>query len=255
MSAPLRSPAPPVARLSDVDFSYPGAAEPTLVGVDLTLSPQDFVGLIGPNGGGKTTLLKLLLGLLEPRSGTIEVFGAAPGTVRRRVGYVPQSAAIDPTAPATVLDVVLMGRLSRSSWGFRFAAADRAAALAALDRTGTTELAGRRLATLSGGQRQRVLIARALAGEPDLLLLDEPTAGVDLHRERELLTLLRNLNEHLPIVMVSHDVVLVSSHMDRAVWVNREVVSLAASEVTVATVEAMYHHQGCGHGHDQVAGS
>ncbi len=230
-----------ITRLDRVTFSYPGAAAPALEDVSLRVESRDFLGVIGPNGGGKTTLLKILLGLLEPGEGTVKVFGRRPSRVRQRIGYVPQHASIDSSVPATALDVVLMGRLRLSSWGPSFGRAHRDAAEDALALTGTLELAGRPIAELSGGQRQRVLIARALAAEAELLLLDEPTQGVDLHREREVLELLENLNETMPIVMVSHDVHLVAAHLKSAVCVNRTLERYPAEEVSPEIIERMYH--------------
>jgi zinc transport system ATP-binding protein len=218
-------------------------------GANLDLGPREFVGVIGPNGGGKSTLLQLLLGLLEPQRGAIEVFGAAPEAARARVGYVPQRASIDAGVPATVLDIVMMGRLTRSSWGPRFARRDVEAARAALARARTSDLERRTWATLSGGQRQRVLIARALVSDAELLLLDEPTAGVDTHREVELLDVLGELNAEIPIVMVTHDLPLVVAHMDRAVWVDGVVTAMEAREVTVAGVERLMHGDPGAHRH------
>jgi zinc transport system ATP-binding protein len=229
-----------VAMVNGVTFSYP-SSPPVLQDVDLEIQPLDFLGLIGPNGGGKTTLLKVLLGLLEPQRGSVTVLGRRPREVSPRVGYVPQHTRIDLAVPAEVLDVVLMGRLARTSWGPRFRRADVAAALRALEVTGAADLGGRRFGELSGGQRQRILIARALAADAELLLLDEPTTGVDLHRERALFELLRRLNQRLPIVLVSHDVALVSSHLKRAAWVNRRVTCYPASELSPEVIENLYH--------------
>ena len=209
--------------------------------VSLRIEARDFLGIIGPNGGGKTTLLKILLGLLEPQQGTVRVFGQKPAQARHRVGYVPQHAAIDPSVPATALDIVLMGRLRLTSWGSRFGAIHVDAALQAMRLTATDDLAKRPIAELSGGQRQRVLIARALAAEADLLILDEPTQGVDLHRERKVLELLERLNESMPIVMVSHDVHLVAVHLKSAACVNRTLRRYPANEVSREIIEAMYH--------------
>ena len=231
--------AEPAARLDRVGFRY--ASKWVLDGVDLTIEPRDFIGLVGPNGGGKTTLLKVLLGLLQPQRGKVTVLGGAPTEVSSRVGYVPQHAQIELQVPAEVLDVVLMGRLSLASWGPRFGRQHIDAALEAMELTGTADLAGRRFGELSGGQRQRILIARALAGSAELLLLDEPTTGVDIHRERELLELLHRLNRQLPIVLVSHDVTLVSAHLKRAAWVNRTVTTFLASELSPEVIEAIYH--------------
>ncbi|HEX2466313.1 MAG TPA: ATP-binding cassette domain-containing protein, partial [Thermoanaerobaculia bacterium] len=145
-------------RLRDVSFRYPGAEVDAVHDATLEIGGDEFVGVIGPNGGGKSTLLLLVLGLLEPRRGTIEVFGRSPQEARPRIGYVPQRASIDAGVPATVLDIVLMGRLTNGSWGPRFPRRDVDAARAALARTRVTELERRSWSTLSGGQRQRVLI-------------------------------------------------------------------------------------------------
>lgn len=230
----------PVAQLERVSFCYePGT--PVLEDVSLEVEPLDFLGLVGPNGGGKTTLLKLLLGLLKPRKGVVRLLGRAPEEVRSRVGYVPQIAKIDPSLAANVFDVVLMGRLSQASWGLQFRAKDLSVAKEALAQTNTTELARKKFGEISGGQRQRVLIARALASEAEILLLDEPTAGVDFHRERELLELLHRLNERMPIVLVSHDVALISTHLKRAAWVHHTVTCYPAQDLSLDVVERLYH--------------
>jgi len=247
----------PVVCINNVTFSYAPhvVAQPVLQGVDLHIEQDDFLGIVGPNGGGKTTLLKIILGLLTPQRGTVTVFGQTPHRVRRRIGYVPQHAQVDPSIPADVLDVVLMGRLARSRWGPRFGKAHIEAAHEALQRTSTEDLARRPIGSLSGGQRQRVLIARALASDADLLLLDEPTAGVDAHMERGLIDLLKHLNETLPIVLVSHDISFVSTHLKRVACLNRTATVHAAHEISDEVVAHMYHghvqvvehDESCGH--------
>jgi zinc transport system ATP-binding protein len=232
-----------IIRVEDLGFSYPRSRGPALQGAEFTLNDTEWVGLLGPNGGGKTTLLKLLLGQLAPTTGRIEVFGSPPARVRRRVGYVPQHAGIDPGVPATVLDLVLLGRLTGSSWGPFYPRADRERATAALEETHTADFADRAWRTLSGGQQQRVLIARALASSADILLLDEPTTGIDIHREKELLRLLERLNERLPILMVSHDIALVSHHMDRALWVDGAVHELDPGNLDSDSLEHLFHEE------------
>ncbi len=228
-------------RISGLGFRYPGQRADALANVELEVTGTEWVGLLGPNGGGKTTLLRLLLGQLTPHRGRLEVLGGSPARTCRRIGYVPQHDRIDPSVPASVLDVVLLGRLTGSSWGPLFVSSDREAALAALDETGTRDLADRAWRTLSGGQRQRVLIARALSSRADLLLLDEPTTGIDIHREKELLRLLERLNRRLPIVMVSHDTALVTHHMNRALWVDRTVREIEPRELDPDSLEHLFH--------------
>jgi zinc transport system ATP-binding protein len=235
--------AEPVVDIRHVTFGYPPHPEsdPVLVDVSLRVEATDFLGIIGPNGGGKTTLLKMMLGLLRPQQGTVAVLGETPEKVRPQIGYVPQHARIDASVPANVLDVVLTGRLSRSSWGFRYPHSEVERAREALRRTETDDLARRRIGTLSGGQRQRVLIARALAADAQLLLLDEPTAGVDEHVERNLTDLLHRLNERLPIVIVSHDISFVSTHLKRVACLNRRLTCHAADEISMTVISEMYH--------------
>ncbi len=258
-----------VVRVEGVSFTYArqngasAATEWILEDVSLEVFADDFLGIIGPNGGGKTTLLKIILGLLEPQKGWVRVFGRPPREVRHQIGYVPQHARIDATVTATVLDIVLAGRIARSRWGFRYGKRDHEAARAALEMTGIAPLAHRRIGTLSGGQRQRVLIARALASDPKLLLLDEPTAGIDPYVEQNLTDLLHQLNERLPIVVVSHDIGFVSTHLKRVACLNRRLTVHRVSEITQATMSDFYrehvhmvHHvascplgdPGCQHG-------
>ena len=241
----------PIAELRSVTFGY-GGGRPVLEGVDLRIEHDDLLGIVGPNGSGKTTLLRLLLGLVEPHRGSIELFGQSPVRARHRVGYVPQHARADVTVPATALDVVLMGRLRLAPWGPGFGPGHRQAAAAALERVGVPKLAHRPLADMSGGQRQRVLIARAIVGEAELLLLDEPTTGVDFHAEQELMELLLELNREIPIVMVSHDVALVSAHLKRVACVSRNVTLHPAHSITPERLAELYsgptaaidHHHG-----------
>lgn len=236
----------PAVELRGVSFGYPGSERPALDDVTLRVGPKGFLGVVGPNGGGKTTLLKVILGLRTPQRGEVRVLGRSPEVARDRIGYVPQRARLDSSVPAHALDVVLTGRLHRSSWGPFYPRRDRQAAESALERADAAEFAHRPVAELSGGQRQRVLIARALASEPDLLLLDEPTTGIDMHREKSLLRLLMELNRTLPIVMVTHDLSLVSEHMKSWAFVERRVTWEESGSLSIDRIETLYHPE---HGH------
>jgi zinc transport system ATP-binding protein len=247
-----------VIELRDVCFSYGGA--PTLEEVNLSIRDRDAVCVVGPNGGGKTTLVKLILGLLRPQRGEIRVFGLPPHRARLRIGYMPQHVQHDPQFPVTVMDIVLMGRLGRGGlagllgWPGR---SDRRAALDALGQVGMETFGRQPYAALSGGQRQRVLIARALCGGPDLLLMDEPTSNVDSLVEARLLDLLRQLNQRMTILMVSHDLGFVSGLVETAICVNRRVVVHPTSEMTGAAISDIYggqvrmvrHNEFSPHGH------
>jgi len=229
--------AQPVIEIRDLTFSYDG--HPILENVNLTIEDRDFATVVGPNGGGKTTLLKLVLGLLRPSRGSVRVFGTPPAEARPRIGYVPQHSQADQSFPARVIDVALMGRLGRRLFG-PYDDEDRGAALAALGEVGLEEQARRPFADLSGGQRQRVLIARALASRPDLLLLDEPTASLDVAMEDELYGLLRRLHERLTILLVSHDLGFVSDFTKTVVCVKRTIAVHATSEVTAELIGEIY---------------
>lgn len=223
--------------LERVSFSYNRA--PVIVNASLTVQEGEFVYVIGPNGGGKTTLLKLMVGLLKPRSGVVRVFGLPPERARHRTGYVAQLSSHDPLVPVTVRDVVLMGRLTANHIG-GYEKGDFAAVERALERLGILELADKQFADLSGGQKQRVLIARALAGEPDLLLLDEPTANVDPVAREEIMAILECLKQEITIVMVSHEVWFVPQVVTKVVCVNRTVAVHPTSEVSAETIDRIY---------------
>jgi len=182
------------------------------------INEGDFLGLVGPNGSGKTTVLRALLGTHPPLSGTVV---RAPGL---RFGYVPQRDQVDYDYPLTAVDVVLMGRYDRIGLGRRPAPEDRARAMQALEQVGIPELAGQHLKNLSGGQRQRTLIARALVGEPNVLVLDEPTSGMDLVSTTQILGLIRDLHERsgLTVLMVSHALNEVANYVERIALVINE---------------------------------
>ena len=213
---------------------------PVLVDVSLRVEEGECVAMIGPNGGGKSTMLKLALGLLKPESGTIQVFNHAPHTGCRLIGYVPQHLHFDPKFPVTCLEVVLMGRLDRLPWWGRYSREDLAAAGEILRRVGLMEMEERPFASLSGGQKQRVLIARALFTEPRLLLLDEPTANVDLTVEERFVELLEELRERVTIVLVTHDLGLVERLTDQVICVNRRVHRHRVQDLDGETLRQIY---------------
>lgn len=230
----------PAIAVDGVSFSYDGP--PVLRDVSICIHRGEFVCIVGPNGGGKSTLVKLILGLLQPKSGAVRVFGLRPAEARPQIGYMPQHARLDPQFPVTVRDVVLMGRLGHSRiWG-GYGATDRDAVQRALRDVGLADQLDTSFCNLSGGQRQRVLIARALVCQPDLLLLDEPTANLDMKSQAGFYELLHALNERMTIVMVSHDVRFVSEHVKRVVCVNRDVHVHPTAELTVEAVSRLFGH-------------
>jgi zinc transport system ATP-binding protein len=239
----------PVLSLRNVSFSYRG--EPVLEDVTLEVEARDYLAILGPNGSGKTTLLKVMLGLLQPQRGSVRVLGRTAATARGQVGYVPQHAGFDLDFPIRVLDVVLMGRYPARRLGRRFDAEDRAQALRALAQVELAPCAERPIGALSGGQIQRVLIARALALEPRLLLLDEPHASLDERVGRSVWELLEELSQRLTIVLVSHDIGAISHYVRSVACLNRRLHGHPSRELTPEILEATY---GCpvellAHGH------
>lgn len=229
---------PPVVEIRGLWAAY--EHEPILEDINLVINRGDFIGLIGPNGGGKSTLLKVLLGLLAPMRGEVRLFGQLPVRGRRMVGYVPQSFAFDRAFPIRVHEVVRMGRLSRHGPGRRYTEADDAAVHTALEQVDAWRLRDKPFGTLSGGQRQRVLIARALAAEPQLLILDEPTASVDPQGRADLYEILRTLNERMSILLVTHDMLAISSYVKSVGCLNRRLVYHGAQEVTAEMLDLGY---------------
>lgn len=224
--------------IENLSFAYNG--QMVLRDVNLRIEPGDFVAMIGPNGGGKTTLLKLILGLLEPNSGTIRVMGEPPAKASHQIGYVTQSVHVNRSFPICAMEVVLMGKLSpRRPWA-RTTDRDRQEAMEALERLGMAAHAQRNISDLSGGQRQRVFIARALVNRPQLLLLDEPTAGIDSSGQTDFYRLLEKLNNDTTILIVSHDLMVISTHVKSVACVNRQLHYHNQAEITGDMLEAMY---------------
>ena len=228
----------PAIEMEGVWFSYDGT--PILEDINFTLKQGDFLGMIGPNGGGKTTLLKLLLGILKPDRGVIRVLGNPPHKARRRVGYVPQNTDFNNTFPVSVMDVALMGRLTRSRMGKRFSSQDRPAAEEALRKVGMWDRKNTPIGKLSGGQRQRVLIARALVTEPAMLFLDEPTAKVDPEFENNIYDFLKELNRRTTIVTITHDVGVLSRYVKSVACVNRTLVYHEEAQITHEMLDMAY---------------
>jgi len=248
----------PVISFSNVCFAYERTE--ILHEVSFSLFERESVCIVGPNGGGKTTLIKLILGLHQPRAGSITVLGGRPPEGSRRIGYMPQSTAFDPHFPISVINVVLMGRLGRGRHPL-YTRTDRQTAMQALEETGLKDLATRPYASLSGGQRQRVLIARALACEPELLLLDEPTAHVDPVMGKQVTDTLARLARRMTVITVTHELGFVSQMVDRVLCVNRTVKLHPTSEITGEIIQEIYgsdlriirHDHQCsetGHRHD-----
>jgi zinc transport system ATP-binding protein len=232
-----------VVSVRDVAFSYDGRNF-ALENASFSVLEGEFAAVIGPNGGGKTTVLRLLLGLIEPQRGTVRVFGMRPAAARRRVGYMPQYPKLDAEFPVTALDVVLMGRLGHTAAFGPFKNRDREAARRALEEVRAVDLWNRSFSALSSGQRQRVLIARALACEPELLLLDEPTSNLDPSVQDDVQDLLHVLNERMTVVVVSHDVAFVSKHVTKVVCVNRTVALHPTAEIKDDLFAVLYGQSG-----------
>ena len=225
--ASLHGPRDTVLEVRDLCVNL--GSDRVLSDVNLAVSRGEVVGVAGPNGGGKTTLLRAVLGLTPTCCGSIRFFGIPQKEFRdrRRIGYVPQNASnVDPSFPATVLEIVLLGRVASRGLLRRLNAEDRALALEALREVGLERLKDRQIGTMSGGERQRVLLAQALASRPELLLLDEPTTGIDPQAREEFVQLLRHLNQdhNLTIILVSHDNDILAHAADRLVVVDRRIV-------------------------------
>ncbi|MFC1944312.1 metal ABC transporter ATP-binding protein [Chloroflexota bacterium] len=228
-----------VVRLEDIWVRYDGM--PVLEGIDLSVERNDFLGIIGPNGGGKTTLLKVILGLVRPDRGRVSVLGGAPTKGRSRIGYVSQHTLFDPDFPISVWDVVLMGRCGRAGLLRRYGSEDAGLARKALETVGMFRYREKQIGTLSGGEQQRVFIARALVAEPKLLLLDEPTASVDSAAQTGFYDLLEEIKQRMAVVLVSHDISAVSIYVDKIACLNRRLYYHGSKEISAEILEATYN--------------
>ncbi len=232
--------------VEDVTFSYGKA--PVLERVNLQVREGEFLGIVGPNAGGKSTLLKIILGLLQPQSGRTRVLGRRPRQAGRMIGYVPQHPSFPRDFPITVEQVVLLGRLGVKQSGHWLGAIwpsflhgiDREAARRALREVEADDLADRQIASLSGGQLQRVLMARALVSDPKILILDEPTANIDQRLESEIFDLLNAFNTRMTILVVSHDIAFISSYVGRVACINRTLVCHGTDAVDGQVIQDLY---------------
>jgi zinc transport system ATP-binding protein len=238
--APREHPAgeSPILEVRDLWAGYD--EDDVLKGVNLEVFAGDFIGLLGPNGGGKTTLFRVLLGLLKPRKGTVSIMGKPVHEGRKHLGYVPQHIEFDREFPIRVWDVARMGRLSHSSLMRSLKSDDDAVVEQALDSVGMLDLKDRHVGDLSGGQRQRVYIARALASQPDVLLLDEPTASVDPKARTNIYDLLSEINQRMAIIISSHDLGVVSGYVKTVGCINRHLFYHQDEQLTSEMLELAY---------------
>lgn len=231
----------PQAAIVAEDLCFAYSTAPVLTHVSFEILAGEFVGIIGPNGGGKTTLLKLILGFLKPDSGTLTIFGKAPAAALNEVAYVPQRMPFDRLFPISVFDVVLTGRLRQLPWYGAHSATDKKLAMEALEMVELQSFAKVPFGSLSGGQSQRVLIARALVSQPQLLLLDEPTSSVDVEAQAEIYNLLAKLRGSMTLVMVTHDLQTVIERVERILCVQGVAIPLKPSEVCEHFAVGLYH--------------
>ncbi|MFO7791914.1 MAG: ABC transporter ATP-binding protein [Candidatus Saliniplasma sp.] len=238
-------------QVKDVDVRY--GQQTILKDMSFELEKGDFLGVIGPNGGGKTTLLKVILGLVKPDKGEVKIFGTPVSKAGDVVGYVPQRMNFDVQFPISVWEVVLMGRVGGLGLKPFFSEKDKKIASQSLSRVDMLEYKDKQFSMLSGGQQQRVLIARALADRPKILLLDEPTASVDEQIRTNIYELLQRLNKErgITVVLVSHDIGVISSHVNKVACLNKYLVYHGGDELTPEMLEESY---GCpvdliAHGH------
>ncbi len=202
-------------KINNLSFSYDKSN--VLENIDLTINEHDFLAIIGPNGGGKSTLLKLILNLLPINTSTIE-------TTFNNIGYVPQNTNLNTDFPITALEVVLMGHIGNKKKFFGYSSEDKQCAMNSLSQVGMQKFAHSKIGQLSGGQRQRVFIARALCANPDIILLDEPTASIDVQGQQEVYDLLKVLNQRMTVVVVSHDISVLLNYAKSVAHVNKTLV-------------------------------
>ncbi len=216
---PLLDTKPTVIDIEGVYFSYD--SDLILENINLSVEEGDFLAIIGPNGGGKSTLLKLILGLKKAKKGSVKVFGQRPSKNLSLIGYVPQNTNVNTDFPIKVIEVVLMGHVGEKMPLFGYGKDEVACAMGALAQVGMETYAHVKIGSLSGGQRQRVMIARALCAHPRILILDEPTSSIDIKGQKEVYELLKLLNKHITIVVVSHDISVILEYANKAAHINK----------------------------------
>lgn len=227
-----------VVRLENAWVRYDGVT--VLEDISLSVERGDFLGIIGPNGGGKTTLLKVILGLVKPARGRVSVLGQPPEKSHRFIGYIPQYNLFDRNFPISVRDTVLMGCNGTTGLLKRYSRQDKERAQEALETVGMLPYQGHQIGKLSGGEQQRIFIARALVGRPKLLLLDEPTASVDSAMQTGFYELLVKLKKEMTIIMVSHDISAVSVYVDKIACLNCQLFYHGSKELEAEVLEATY---------------
>ena len=208
-----------IIEINNLSFAY--EKQMVLENINLTVEGKDFLAIIGPNGGGKSTLLKLILGIHNSKKGSIHILGKTPKQSLKKIGYVPQNTNINTDFPIKVIEVVMMGHVEGKRPIFGYGNHEVLCAMGALEQVGMADFAERKIGSLSGGQRQRVMIARALCAHPQILILDEPTSSIDITGQREIYELLKVLNQHISIVVVSHDISVILEYANKAAHVNK----------------------------------
>jgi len=226
-----------ILTFNNVNFRY--SSSQTLQDVSFSIEEGDFISIIGPNGGGKTTLAKLMLGLLTPQTGIIRVYDQPPVQSRFLFGYVPQYSLFDPRFPVSVKEVVLMGKITNTK--YFFSKQDHNDAVEVIEKAGLSSVMNNTFSELSGGQRQRVLIARALISKPRILLMDEPTASIDSTVEHKMSGLLAQLKKNLTVILITHDMGFVSHMVTKVICVNRKVNLHPTASITKEHLEQLYH--------------
>lgn len=228
--------------IKHLSFGYE-KQQTVLENINLSVQKKDFLAIIGPNGGGKSTLLKLILGLQKPQKGSISVFGNTPDKSLSKIGYVPQNTNINTDFPIKVIEVVMMGHIGGKRPLFGYGKEEMQCAMGALAQVGMESYAQRKIGSLSGGQRQRVMIARGLCAHPEILILDEPTSSIDIGGQKEIYELIRLLNQTITIIVVSHDISVILEYANKAAYINKKL-----SYHDISDKEKTFHtHGGKGH--------